>query len=945
MTFDLGKFTEKYRLALQTAQEQKPSGGLNGFELEWNLLDEKFHPLLTVGSGPARQSFVDYLRAEVFPTSLREFSQLEVFHWMIEFATRPHFSPRGAVYEARLMEAVLVNALARAGANFGESLNYWHGNLLYPTTIGHDSIPGTWGIAKRRYLEHCVDLYGDSLATAGIHVNLSLPDPLFEWDFMHLPASERGERHVDQFKSEFYITATRLMRAFAALFIATSASTPLQARLQDGRAVVVLTGNDSERNLTFPNPPEIDLPDLYRSYKDYKRISYDLVRRGVRFGNNNWTPIRARSFAEPVERLISMTSDQLSDLYTRGLYAVGEAAPPDEMARQIEEQNLKARINLAMGRVEIRTDDGGHSLPVDLANLTLKHLLLIRFHADAQFARSFRYDREDIQRARNNEQSAARQGLQAGISNPLTGKPATMREFLIWTLDEMKPLAESLEMWDDLTPLMEMAAGAPNTAEKLRLRIQQEIGAGLEIPLELLQNLVVERRAQVAADVEIIAGQYPSLGVDAEKIGSLLQNGQQEVRQHPVLPILFRTLPSSILETRYANKTAEIIDLARQLISIPSVTACPEERLNEVVRAGTFVYDYLHDHGLEVQYFEGKYPAVFARFPNPTPGTVGKQGQVLLSGHFDVVAPDPDESQFISRIEGDYLWGRGAADMKTVVATYMVWMKDVLRSGKQVPNLSLLLVGNEENGEAEAWGTAHVIKALGDRWGQPYEPGLLIAGERTGERGDELTGEICIENRGVVRFDVLARGARGHSGLPGAGDLSERLITARSALNEIFSRRLVLSSPDGWQSQARFPFINIGTPGMYNVTAAEGTLGVEVRPIPQEDMDAVWAEVQAYCKSNALELHLNVMDAGIACNPENPVLKALLMAVRLVSGKEPGIGKKLAGTSARFAPGGQGVLWGQAGIGPHSRDEKHYIPSIEPYYKILSELGNQLNQA
>jgi acetylornithine deacetylase/succinyl-diaminopimelate desuccinylase-like protein len=582
---------------------------------------------------------------------------------------------------------------------------------------------------------------------------------------------------------------------------------------------------------------------------------------------------------------------------------------------------------------------------VDLANLTLKHLLLIRFHADAQFARSFRYDREDIQRARNNEQSAARQGLQAVINNPLTGKPATMREFLIWTLDEIKPLAESLEMWDDLTPLMEMAAGAPNTAEKLRLRIQQEIGGGLEIPLQLLQNLVVERRAQVAADVEIIAGQYPSLGVDAEKIGSLLQIGQHEVRQHPGLPILFRALPSSILETRYANKTAEIIDLARQLVSIPSVTACPEERLNEVVRAGTFVYDYLHDHDLDVQYFEGKYPAVFARFPNPTPGTIGKQGQVLLSGHFDVVAPDPDESQFISRIEGDYLWGRGAADMKTVVATNMVWMKDVLRSGKQVPNLSLLLVGNEENGEAEAWGTAHVIKALGDRWGQPYEPGLLIAGERTGERGDELTGEICIENRGVVRFDVLARGARGHSGLPGAGDLSERLITARTALNEIFSQRLVLSSPDGWQSQARFPFINIGTPGMYNVTAAEGTLGVEIRPIPQEDMAAIWAEVQAYCKSNALELHLNVMDNGIACNPENPVIKALLKAVRQVSGKEPRIGKKLAGTSARFAPGGQGVVWGQAGIGPHSRDEKHYIPSIEPYYKILSELGNQLIQA
>ncbi|KXK14668.1 MAG: hypothetical protein UZ14_CFX002001093 [Chloroflexi bacterium OLB14] len=229
---------------------------------------------------------------------------------------------------------------------------------------------------------------------------MSLPDPLFAWDFMHLPANQRGDKHLDDFKSEFYITATRLLRAFASLFIATAASTPMQAQVKDGRAVVILTENDSVRNLTFPNPREVDLPDLYRSYNDYLQISYDLVRRGVRFGNNNWTPVRARSFAEPVERLISTTSDELTHLYTRGLFSVGEAPPPEEMALQIEKQNLMARINLPMGRVEVRVDDGGHSLDIDIANLTLKHLLLLRLYSDLEFGRAFRYDSEDIQRAR-----------------------------------------------------------------------------------------------------------------------------------------------------------------------------------------------------------------------------------------------------------------------------------------------------------------------------------------------------------------------------------------------------------------------------------------------------------------------------------------------------------------------------------------------------------------
>ncbi len=948
MTFNPQQFAEKYHLGVQSAEKQNPNGGMNGFELEWNLLDEQFRPLLTVGIGPARQSFVDYLRAECLPPWLAKFSQLEVFHWMVEFATRPYFSPRGAVYEARIMEAILMNALARAGTKFEERLFFWHGNLLYLTAIGHDSIPGNWGIAKRRYLERCVDLYGDTLATAGIHVNMSLPDSLLSWDFMHLPPSQRGDQQFDDYKSEFYITAARLLRAFSSMFIATSASTPLQAQIRGGRPVVVLTENDSIRNLTFPNPVEIDLPDLYRSYQDYLQISYDLIRRGVRFGNNNWTPVRARSFAEPVERLISTTGDQLSELYARGLYSIGEAAPAEEMARQIEKQNLMARINLPMGRVEVRTDDGGNPLEVDIANLTLKHLLMLRFYADPLFARSFRYDREDIPRARANEHLAAEHGLRADIENPLTGKPVSMRAFLKWTLDELRPLAEALEMWEDLNPLVEMANGGPNTAERLRTRLRMEMGANDEVPTSVLRELALEKEYNVRADVENIAARAAQLNGDSEKLGELLQHARDDAREEPSLPVRFRPTSGITLDASYPNKTAEIVDLAQHLIRIPSVTACPNERIDEVHRAGTFVHDYLRGNGLDVRYFDGKYPAVFATFPHPNPSPSGrgtKGEEILLTGHFDVVEPEPDDSQFIPRIEGDYLWGRGAADMKTVVATYLVWMKDMMNAGKGdpvgrlYPNISLLLVGNEENGEAEAMGTPFVLKALGDHMGRPYEPALFIAGERTGEKGNEQFGEICIENRGVMRFDVLAKGAKGHSGLAGSSDLSEKLIAARATLNDIFSKHLTLKSADGWQSQAKFPFINIGTPGVYNVTAGEGILGVEIRPIPQDDVSAMKAAIDAYCADNGLEVVYNVMENGVACDPDNLALKALIEAVKTASGEAPRIGRKLPGTSARFAPGGQAVVWGQSGIGPHAKNEQHFIPSIEPYYKALNELA------
>lgn len=928
------KFADKYLLALEEAMKDKPQGGLAGFEQEWNLLDADLRPLLTVGAGPSQHSFVDYLRAECIPGWQKQFSQLEVFHWMVEWATRPYYTPRGAIYEARLMEASLMNALHRAGLNFGERLHYWHGNLLFLTDIGHQSIPGNWSLAKRRYLEKCVDLYGDTLATTGIHTNISLPDPLFAWDFMHLSPSERGDKHLDDYKSEFYITATRLLRAFASLFIATSASTPMQAQVKDGRAAVILTEFDSIRNLTFPNPREVDLPDLYRSYNDYLQISYDLVRRGVRFGNNNWTPVRARSFSEPVERIISTTSEQLESLYARGLFAAGQSTPPEEMARQVERQNLMARINLPMGRVEIRVDEGAHSLDLDVANITFRYLLMLKIYADPKFARGFRYDSEDITRARANEELAAKHGLRAEIENPLTGKPIVVRDFLKWTLNEIKPLAEALNMWNDLHPLVEMSEGGRNTAEKIRARLKMEIGDSNEVPMELLKEFFYEHEAQVKADVEQVCADYNILGADAPKIAEYVQRSREAARQVPNAPIQFRARTQAVVELSYPNKTAEILDLAQQLISIPSVTACPDERLDEVHRAGSLIDDYLRNAGLDVKYFDGKYPAIYATFPGAS-----KPDPILLTGHFDVVEPEPDDSQFKPRIEGDYLHGRGAADMKTVVATYLVWMKDQMKSGAPYPNIALMLVGNEENGEAEEWGTPHVLTALGEHYGKPFTPALFIAGERTGEKGNELFGEICIENRGVMRFDVIARGAKAHSGVAGSGDLSDKLIAARIALNELFAKHLTLKAADGWQSQAKFPFISVGTPGVYNVTAAEGVLGVEIRPIPQDDVEGLKSKVEAYCAENGLEVKFTVMENGVACDPNNPALKALVEAVKNAGEPEPRIGRKLPGTSARFAPGGQAVVWGQSGVGPHAKNEAHFIPSIEPYYKSLNELA------
>jgi acetylornithine deacetylase/succinyl-diaminopimelate desuccinylase-like protein len=249
-------------------------------------------------------------------------------------------------------------------------------------------------------------------------------------------------------------------------------------------------------------------------------------------------------------------------------------------------------------------------------------------------------------------------------------------------------------------------------------------------------------------------------------------------------------------------------------------------------------------------------------------------------------------------------------------------------------------VGNEENGETEKMGSPHVLALLE---GEGYIPGLFIAGERTGERGNELWGEICPQNRGVMRFEVTVRGLRSHSGVASApADLTQLLIEARSAISNILDSHLTLSSMDGWRTQVRFPYLHVGVPGVFNITPSEGHLGVEVRPIPQDDLIPLRKSLEEYCAHHGLELIIPVQENGVACDPQNPFLLALIQTVRKLSGSEARIGRKLPGTSARFAPAGQGVVWGQSGIGPHAGDERHYIPSILPYYQALDEYGQIL---
>jgi succinyl-diaminopimelate desuccinylase len=129
-----------------------------------------------------------------------------------------------------------------------------------------------------------------------------------------------------------------------------------------------------------------------------------------------------------------------------------------------------------------------------------------------------------------------------------------------------------------------------------------------------------------------------------------------------------------------------------------------------------------------------------------------------FAGHTDVVpvgegwTADP----FAAEVKDGMLYGRGAADMKSAIAAFVV---ACARTGTPKGSISLLITGDEEG--AAVNGTVKLLewlKARGERIDH------CVVGEPTsvGHAGDTLK----IGRRGSINFKVTIRGVQGHVGYP-----------------------------------------------------------------------------------------------------------------------------------------------------------------------------------
>ncbi len=181
---------------------------------------------------------------------------------------------------------------------------------------------------------------------------------------------------------------------------------------------------------------------------------------------------------------------------------------------------------------------------------------------------------------------------------------------------------------------------------------------------------------------------------------------------------------------------ARVFELTRTLIDIESITG-NEKQVGDEVHGLLAGLVQTHGGALERMEVEPGRDNIFASFGEPV---------VTLSTHLDTVPPF-----FPSREDEDYIWGRGACDVKDIIAAMICAAENLLAEG--VKDFGLLFVVGEERNSAGAYHAAR----------NPRGSRFLINGEPTGNR-------LATGSKGALRYELHATGRMAHSAYPELGE-------------------------------------------------------------------------------------------------------------------------------------------------------------------------------
>jgi acetylornithine deacetylase/succinyl-diaminopimelate desuccinylase-like protein len=150
----------------------------------------------------------------------------------------------------------------------------------------------------------------------------------------------------------------------------------------------------------------------------------------------------------------------------------------------------------------------------------------------------------------------------------------------------------------------------------------------------------------------------------------------------------------------YANENnAQFLKTLKDFIRIPSISTDPDKK-PEMLKAANWVSEKLNEIGMDnIQIFPtAGHPVVYADCESSKPGAP----TVLIYGHYDVQPADPYElwesQPFEPTIRGDYLFARGASDMKGQVSASLFAVEAIIKNSNSPVNLKFMIEGEEEIG-------------------------------------------------------------------------------------------------------------------------------------------------------------------------------------------------------------------------------------------------------
>ena len=369
---------------------------------------------------------------------------------------------------------------------------------------------------------------------------------------------------------------------------------------------------------------------------------------------------------------------------------------------------------------------------------------------------------------------------------------------------------------------------------------------------------------------------------------------------------------------------AELIDLTRALIRIPSVVRPGEAAATEAAVA-RHVEAWLTKQGfdLDVQEVAPGRPNVVAWL-----GEKGSGRSLLLEGHTDVVTEgNPAEwthPPFGADLVDGRIYGRGAADMKSGLAAAMVAATAIKRSGATLNGR--LVVGALVDEEGDMIGAKHLCTTA---IGRELDAAIICEPEQN---------ELCLEQRGVVWARVTVRGRMAHGAMPEAGVnpiAALGALLAEAPALERRLRRLCARSPHLRPPTVTPTIVQAPVQGIAqsNVIPSMAQATLDVRLTPGPDADAVAKEIDAVCQRTmeacpgaTVEWQpVNGFRLATRVEKTEPLVRAMIKGVRQATGRSPtfgGVPGSTDGTILRMALGIPIVTCGPGHrLIPHQVDE------------------------